>query len=325
MKGIGKLFQLGITKEAVRGTAEAATTYWIPWSELSIDEADAKVADEQSRGVIEDSVGAEIVKQWAEGNLTAPIADKHFPLVLLSALGSIASAIKETTAYNHTVTVQQGAQHQSLTLFVDDPLGAQDYKHALGVVQSLQIRYERDKFIDYVVSLLAKKGATATLTPANTTENRFLPQHLTFKLAANLAGLDAAQATKVKLLTLTIDKNLESDDVLGNKEPEDFLNKQLTISGEVEAIWENETDFKNAAVAGTPKAMRIDLKNSDVTIGASSNPQIKIDLAKVVFEPVSRAITLGDIVTQRLAFKAHYSISDSKMIEIVATNEVTSY
>lgn len=327
-KGIGKLFQVGIAKEATRGTAEAAATYWIPWSEMAIEERDEKVIDEQSRGVIEDSVGSDVVRKWAEGSFRAPLADKHFGLILLSALGTVATADNPDTdpsVKDHTFTVGQSAQHQSLTLFLDDPLAAQDYKHALGVLTSLEINYEQQKYIEYNAGYKAKRGATATLTPANTTENRFLPQHLTFKTAATKSGLDAAAAKSLKSLRLSIEKNIEDDYVLGSADPADFLNKLIAIEGEFEALWQNESDYKTDFITPNARALRLDLVNSGVTIGASANPQLRIDLAKCSFIELSRPLSLGDLVMQRIAFKAHYSISDTEMINAKLTNTVASY
>lgn len=327
-KGIGRLTQLGIAKETTRGTAESAATYYIPFQELSIDEKFDTINDEQSYGVIEDSVNAQIVKQWAEGSFTAPIGDKHFPLVLLSALGSLSTADNadsDASIKDHTITVGQSAQHQALTLFIDDPIAGQDYKHAMSVITSLEIKYELNNFIQYTANIKAKKGATATLTPSTTTENRFLPKHVVFKLASSLAGLTAASATVIKSFNLTINNNVEDDDVLGSIAPADFLNKQFTIEGSVEAIFQNESDFKTAALAGTAKALRMDLINTDVTIGNAANPEIRIDLAKVIFTEISVSRGLNDIVKQTLSFKAHYSASDSKAITCLATNAVASY
>lgn len=326
-KGIGRLLQIGIAREATRGTSPAAATYWIPHNEFDIFEKDSKVVDEQTRGVIEDSVGQSIVKQWAEGSLKAPIGDKHFPLLLYGIFGTLASSLKsgETLVYDHNVSVQQGAQHQSLSLYLDDPLGGQDYTHALGVLASLEIAYEQGKFIDYVANFKAKKGATATLAPSTTSENRFLPQHLAFKLAATQAGLDAAGATVIKSLNLKIEQNIEDDDVLGNIAPADFLNKHFLIEGTLEAIWQNESDFKTAALAGTVKAMRIDLNNADVTIGTASNPRVKIDLHSVVFKEITRPVRINELVKQTIAFKAHYNTTDSKMASVLCNNLVASY
>jgi hypothetical protein len=327
-KGIGRLLQFGIAKETTRGTAEAAATFWIPFNELDINERYQNVVDEQSRGVIEDSIGQSRVRNWAEGTWKAPIGDKHFPLVLYSMLGTLATtddADTDPTIKDHTVTVAQNSQHQALSLFIDDPLGGQDYKHALGVLTSLELNFEQEKFLDYTANVKSKKGATATLTTAATTENRFLPQHLTFKLAAAYSGLTAASAQVIKSLQLKIDSNIEEDNVLGSTDPADFLNKQFTIEGTVEALWQNESDFKTAALAGTTKAMRIDMQNTDIVIGASAKPQIRIDLAKVVFKEITRPIKLNDVVKQTLSFKAHYSTTDSLMISVLCVNAQASY
>ncbi len=327
-KGIGRLFQVGIAKETSRGTAISSAAYWIPFSELALEEKDTKVVDDQSYGVIEDTQGQSIIKQWAEGKMKAPIGDRHFPLILLSVLGSLSTGANADGSGNvkdHTISVAQSAQHQSLTYFLDDPLSGADYKHANGVATSLEISYEMGKFLEYSLNIKAQKGASTTNTPSTTAENRFLPQHVTFKLASSLAGLGAASPIVIKSLSLKFDNNIEDDYVLGSLAPADFLNKQFTIEGSLEAMWQNESDFKTFVLAGTSKAMRIDIINSDVTIGTSAHPEIKIDLAKIVFEALTRPIKVNDMVKQTLNFKAHYSQSDTKMVQIVATNLITSY
>lgn len=327
-KGIGRLLQAGVAKETVRGTSETAATYYIPFSEAEFAEKDERVVDEQSYGIIEHGVSESIVKQWADVSVKAPIGDKHFGLILLAALGTCTTgdnADSDASIKDHTFTVNQSAQHQALSMFLDDPLGGQDYKFALGSLATLELMYEQGKFLEYKASFMTKKGATATLTPSTTTENRFLPQHLTFKVASNLAGLAAASATVIKNLSLTIEKNLEADSVLGNIAPADFLNKQIAITGTIEAIWQNESDFKTAALAGTQKALRIDCVNTGVTIGSAANPRFKIDLAKVYFSELSVPVKINDVMTQSLKFTAYYSASDTSMVSALLTNAVASY
>lgn len=326
-KGIGRLIQFGIAKETSRGTPEAAAVFWIPWNELSIEEKHTNAVDEQSKGVIEDSIGKSIVKEWAELSLKAPLADKHFGLVLLGTLGAISSApvAGDALVYNHTITVAQSAQHQALSFFVDDPVGGQDYKHPLGMVESVEINYETAKFLDYSLAIRGKKGATATLTPATTDENRFLPKHATVKIASAYSGLSSGTPMSVKTLKLKISKNIEDDDALGNAGPADILNKQLTIEGTLEAVYQNESDYKAGYLAGTPRAIRIDLVNTDVTIGTAQNPQIRIDLAKASFTELTKPFRLNDLVYQVVAFKAHYSTGDALMVSALVTNLTASY
>lgn len=326
-KGIARKINLGLAKEATRGTAEAAATFWLRKVTAQLDEKKEFAQQEQSIGVIEDAIGADIVKAFAQGNVVVPITDKTIGLILLNAIGKVTTTANtpEVGVHTHDFTVEQNSQHPSLTLFLEDVLAAQDYTHALGMIESLELRYERGKHIEATINVRAKKGATATLTSSYSAENFFRSQDLTFKLAANLAGLGAAAATKVKSLTLRIEKNLEDDDVLGDVAPADFLNKQFVITGNVEAIWENESDFKTAFQAGTAKAMRIDLKNTDVTIGTTTNPQLQIDLAKVIFQELTRPLNNPDIVIQTLAFKGYYSLTDSKAITAKLINTQASY
>lgn len=328
MKGIGRVVQFGIAKETTRGTPNTAADFWIPFSELDFQEKFDNIIDEESRGLVEDSTGASRVKNWAEGSIKAPVEDKSFPLVLYAALGSKAVATNSDVSgavFDHTITVGQSAQHQALSLYINDPLSGQDYKHGNGVIDTLELNYELGKFLYWASNMKAKKGATATLTPSNTAYNRFLPAHLTFKLASSYSGLGAASATVIKSLKLSINNNVEADDVLGSSDPADFLNKQFSIEGTIEAMWQNESDFKTAALAGTTKAMRIDMINSDVVIGTAANPELRIDLAKVIFKEITRPLKLNDMVMQTLSFKAHYSLSDSLMVTILATNTQASY
>jgi hypothetical protein len=246
---------------------------------------------------------------------------------LLAILGTVANTDNtdsDASIIDHTITVAQSAQHQALSLFIDDPLAAQDYKYALGVITGLELKFEREKFLSCSVTFKSKKGATATLTPAATTaENRFLPQHLVFKLASAYSGLTAASAVSVKSLSLKINQNIEDDFVLGSLTPADFLNKQMEITGDVELLWNAET-YKTLALAGTSQAMRIDLLNADVTIGAAAHPEIQINLAKVLFEEIAVSGGPNEFVKQTLKFKAFYSTTDSLMINAVCTNNVAT-
>jgi hypothetical protein len=200
----------------------------------------------------------------------------------------------------------------------------QDYQFALAMVESFEIKYEKGKILSYTVNFKSKKGATATLTATYTAENAFLPQHLVFKLATNLAGLAAASAINIKSLSIKIEKGLELDEVLGAVDPVDICNKEFKVSGSVEALFEDEAAFKTIALGDTAKAMRIDLIHT-VTIGASSFPELKIDLAKIKVVNWSRDVKNADLASQTVEFEAMYSIADAQMIGAILTNTQTTY
>lgn len=322
-KFIGRLSDVGIAKEGTRGTKETSADFWLPKQSMSLDDGIEQVIDESSLGVIEDATEATVVGKYAEGEIEGNILDKSFGLLLLSALGGVSTTgPSETTVYTHDFTVGQSAQHQSLTLFLDD--GNQDYSYPLAMIQSLALDVSLGQFAKYTASFRSKVGETATHTPSYTTENHFLPQHGSVKIASAAAGLGAASAIDIRSVQLSINKNVEDDRVIGSTDPSDILNKQFSVEGSVELVFDDET-FKTQMLADTAQAMRIRLTNSDVTIGSTLNPQITIDLAKVKFSNFQRGYGNDDIVTATVDFKALYKVSESGMISVEVINEQSSY
>jgi hypothetical protein len=297
------------------------------------------------------------------------------------------------SAYTHTFTIGQSAQHKSLTFFLHDPLAAVDYSYANGVVEKLELNMALKKFIDFKASIKALTGASqSNFTPSTTTENRFVPQYLTAKFAGDYAGLqgtltatgtaattthvtacsinpqtklkvgmtftgtnipantkvaaivsatayDLSQATTgaigtqtfgpvaiaLKSAKVTINANVEDQEVLGSLNPADFLNKEFAVEGTMECIYQNNSDFKDQFMLPTSLAMRLDIKNTDVTIGAATNPELYIDMPKVTLQELGRPFKVKDLVYQTLKFKASYSISDTLMAKMVLVNTVSTY
>jgi hypothetical protein len=324
-KGIGRRFSVGIAKETSRGTAISSANHWLPFSDASLDEKYENVTQDEAYGIIEDSVSQFRTKNWAEGTLKVPVTDLSLPLILRAVLGASADATKsgESIVYTHTITVGESAQHQSLTFFIHDPLSSVDYSHALGVIHKMDLDVELKKFAELSLSVKALKGVSqSAFTPSIAAENRFLPQYMTFKYATAVSGLSGATAIPLKSFKLSIDANIEDDDVLGSIAPIDFLNKEFKVTGTLEAIWQNESDFKTVALAtpNVPQALGINLVNTDVTIGSTSNPSVLITLDQVYFTEISRPIKIKDLVYQTVKFSATYSTANSEMLNIVVDN-----
>jgi hypothetical protein len=82
----------------------------------------------------------------------------------------------------------------------------------------------------------------------------------------------------------------------------------------------NATTYKDKALAGDRQSIRIAITNSDVTIGATSNPGIVIDIPKAKITEYSEARELDELVRQTVSFKGLYDTSEGKMIDIILTN-----
>lgn len=391
-KGIGRLVQVGLAKESSRGTAQSSASYWNPWIDLTLDEKKEFAIDDQSYGIIEDNVGLTQVKKWAQGTLAGNLPDQTIGLILYSLFGGYAVSGPSDSAYTHTFTVGQDAQHKSLTLFLHDPLAAVDYSHANGVVEKFDLNVVLKKFINFSAPVRALSGVSqSTFTPSTTSENRFVPQYLAAKFALDYAGLQGTKtatgtcSTTVHVTSLSIststlrvgmtvtgsnipagatiaaivsdtafdlsvastgaatsytfgpavialksakvsiNTNVEDQDVIGNLNPADFLNKEFSVEGTFEAIWQNESDFKTQFMGPTPLSIRLDIKNTDVTIGSAMNPELYIDMPKCTLQELGRPFKVKDLVYQTIKFKASYSVPDTLLAKVILNNTVSSY
>ncbi len=320
---IGRKVSIGIGKETVRGTA-VAPTYWLPKMDIEIDDKINYVVDESSVGVIEDAQGQDVTSKFAEGSITGRLSDTTLGLVLLGVFGTDTPTLVETGVYDHVFSVLETAQHPTLTIGVAGPNESTGYRHALAMIDQLDIDLEINKYCQYKAGFRANVAIAGANTPSYTAvENAFLPQHATLKVATNLAGLAGASAISTRKVSLSIKTNVEEDFTIGNTSPVDRVNKKFEVEGTIEVVY-NDRTYIDLLTADTQKAIRITTLMSGTTIGATSNPTLTIDLAKVKFQEVARKISNDDVVTQTLKFKAYYSLTDSKMITATLRNVVTS-
>ena len=171
---------------------------------------------------------------------------------------------------------------------------------------------------------MSKVGSSTSQSPSYVSENPFLATHVTLKLASTVAALGTASATAVRAVNLTINKNVEDWQNLGSAEPTDIVNKALTVSGDMELLFDATTQ-RDYVLNGTKMAALITIENSDVLIGTASRPKLEITLAPMSFRDWGRATGQNDVVTQTVAFDGNFSLSDSKTISVSLVNAQSSY
>lgn len=320
---IKRKFNIGIGRETNRGV-KVAPSYWLkPLSEDINDKIEVAVS-ERAVGVIEDSEDQEISKRMSGGTIAGEVFDESFGLILLATLGQVGSVeTADTGVYEHVFGVLQSAKHPTLT--VEVKRGDNEQKaYPNSVIETLKLEASVNQYLKYEIAVRGKAGVAEASSPGYITESYFLGQHINLKLADDLAGLDGASTVDVKKVELNINKNIEDDDKLGSIEPNDFLNKQLTIEGSIEMNFK-DTVLMDYALNGNKKAMRLEIVNNDITIGLSSNPKLVIDLAKIKLKEPLISGDNNEIAKVTASFKAFYSASDSKSIEAVLTNLVANY
>lgn len=324
-KIIGRTGAIGIGIESTKGTAVAAT-YWIPVQSYSHDDHVELIKNDSAMGRIEEFNAANIVKLWGEGDYEGKLFLNSLGAELVAVFGGSPTSVQRTTTgvYDHAFTLTNNNNHKALTIGYKDAV--QQISFPFGMIDSWSLEVAVDDYVKRSVSLMSKKSASASHTPAFTNEIEFIPSQISFKTATTAAGLDAASAINVTAFNLEIAKNVEPLYILGSNEPNDIINKQFGVTGSVELYFE-DTTHRDIVMANTHKAMRIRMIDTATIIGTSGshNPEFYIDLNEVAFDEYERSWDSNDPLSQTLNFEALYSIADSSMISARLTNTVVSY
>lgn len=314
-KFIGRLVDVGLARESSRGTG-VVPSFWVPKVSFTVEDKVTKANTRAGYGVIgyEGNQALPALK-WAQGDLECPIYDINFGLILYALFGTLNTSGPTNGVYTHTLTIANTNQHQSLTIGVKEGGISTSMLFRLAMIDKLEMTIVPDQVVTIKVSFLSKRSADWTISAASyTAQNKFIGRHLTFKIASLTSGLGAATQSSVKKLTLRFDKRVKVDHVLGTADPEDILNQAMSIEGDLELNLEDKS-WRTLMTAGTYNAIRIDLTNTDVTIGSGSgNPQFTLDLSRCHFEAWESNRPNDEISSQKLTFKALYDITNGNIV-----------
>lgn len=322
-KYIGRLVNVGLARETVRGTAVAAA-HWLPKSGIAFFDRVSKEVSKMNYGVIGDAAQAYKKSEWAEGTIESELNDRAFGLVLYAAFGTLVTTGPVDSAYTHTFSIQNDSQHDSLTITVADPDRTDQF--ALCMLDTLDIDIKPDEIVTFVAGFKGRSGrAVAAASASYVSFNKFLGRHASVKIATVVGGLAAATALSIKSMKLKINKNLVMNNIAGTVWPDDILNTKMEITGEFELDLDDQT-YRQLMLDGSYRALRLQLTNNDVLIGATSRPQITIDLARVHFESWEPSRDNDSLVTQKIAFRALYDVTTGTIVNsMVLMNNVVSY
>lgn len=235
-----------------------------------------------------------------------------------------AAAAYETTVRGHLFERLNSNNHPSYTVYGVDSVGT--YRSPYSMLEQLDIELAVGGYLTFNATFKGKKEESTSATPAFTTEeNHFLAKHGNLYLASALSGLSAATATKISSFKLTIQKNLEDYQAFGSVDVDSIHNKQFKVFGELTALF-TATTLKDLVLNSTKRAMRLEIINSDATIGSAGNPTLRFDLAQVSFENWAKQGGNDDLVMQTLGFEMEFSVDDAEgIVALLLNTRTTAY
>lgn len=305
VRGEEIILGIGMEDSANRGTW-VSPQMWVPGrmptSLKSVPEI-INVAETRATGM--DAQETEIILSKSSGTFEFNIRFESFGFFLKSYLGKVTSSGIESGVYEHTFEVLGEPQHPSLSASLSMP-NVQDYKYPLAIISSLEIRTPIDDLVNATVGIESDaevKAGSDFFTPTfETTDYRVRHQDITIKIAATEAGLDAAEAISLKSFNSSHNGNVKRNQNVGELSGVDIItglhNMELNFSSD----YLDET-YRDMIEDNDDKALRIEMKRSDITIGSSNNPTIQINYPKVNLTSRDQDRPLDDIVVDTCTAK----------------------
>lgn len=315
---IGRLQSLGIGKETVSGTPVSATA-WIPCESFEMKPSTKYVRDTAGYGVIDEVRESTITENTSETSVAGVARMKTVGHLIKAALGSEAVTSPEAGAYAHAFTRKNDNSPVTYTFVEDTPVGEQ--RSAYNVLDTLDIEAKAGDFVRFNAKFQGGvMGTTSGNTPSYASEQPFLASALTVKLADTTGGLGAASAVPLSNIKFTIEKNPVKYMAVGSLNVSSIHNQQFTVKGDMEVIF-NSATYRDIVTGATKKALRFTATAATVIDTTSTFPALEFEFARLSFEEWSKSTDNNGLVTQKLGFVGEFSITDSKTVSAILTND----
>jgi hypothetical protein len=310
MEFIGRQIDFAIAIEAERGVAETEAQRTVRKVTANLIPRAERIIDDSTFGKIEDAERVRTVRRWTEGDVEGIVHTDVIGYYFLNLYGTVASNTV-SGATTHDFSMEQSITHPSLTGFIKDGDVRQESVAGL-MLTKLELTATTDDYVRYNASFIGKEsGADVSVLPALATEYDFVSRDITVKIASSEAGLAAAEALKIKDLSISFDTHAEADYVFGDYSPSDIYNKQFSIEGKFSKNY-IDTVFQDLYEGDDFQYMQITIEGEAVIGSGSAHPKIVVLLNKAQVNDWSRSSDGDALVTEEVSFKGFYNSTDSE-------------
>ena len=294
-----------------------------PVQEFTVDNTKEVLLNDQGFGLIADNaIGSKSGKTASEFTITGICSEGLFGQMLKAAFGTVAFSVDTpvASANQHTFTVANTNSHPSYTIAYKDSIQVRMITGAM--LSKLEIKIVAGEWVTYTATFSGQTAVVTTETIAPAAETYFTAAESVCKIGANVAALAAAAAVTLESGTLTIEKPLEVHYVWGSNDVEQISNKQFTVTGSFEMLFETAA-HSTAFESHTIQAMSITLTTTEFVTGTTPF-SLAITIPQFHIASWSSPKALNDLVKQSFEIKAEYDTVTSAMISAVLVNDTAT-
>ena len=311
----------GLKKETTRGTAEAAPNKWLMLGRDSeLDFSLEQIENDRLAIQADAPFVPEAGRKVGKGKLVFDLEAQTIGETLNSLLGAYSGTqVGTSTAYTHTFSKTTSTQHPSYSLFMDRGVEAEAY--SLAVCKAINLTMDSKGKGQVTAEWLFKNesSTTALATTGFSTPDPLMFYHSTVVIdttdvSARVGAFNMKIDNMADALWLYNTSQLCADIVVG---------KKMEITGGFDMYF-TSTAERADFLANTSRKLTFNIIGDLIT--GSSYYRMLTTLYNCKYNAVPFDSELeGGLLGASMAFKAYYSISDGKAMDIVIGNQTTTY
>lgn len=228
---------------------------------------------------------------------------------------SYAGTVQIEYSFSHTITEQTGILPPAYTFFQDRSMNVLKYNR--GCVKAMNFKGTVDGLVEVDVDVLFENEASGSIgSPSYPTQRYHSFQHVDFKIAGS-------SNTNVKEWDMKIDNGAKALRTLKLSQLLDDIvaPDKIAVTGGF-TIYFADTTERDKFIANTATTIRV-LSEQDAIYG-STKWKIDMPLYNVRYTAHPYGEDEG-LLAAKVSFEGFYSTSDSKTLQVVLTNQDTSY
>lgn len=322
MSHLGREHEVAVAIEGTRGTAETTPQKWVRKVSADIIPKNTKAIDDSTRGVLEESEGSRVVREWFEGPIGGILHADLIGYFLLNLYGSVTSTLVAASVYSHAFSLDQDIDHPTLSIFRKDG-AVESQVYGGGVVSALEISASTEDFVRFTSTVMARNEGVHAESASYDTEYDFIGKDITVKVASTEAGLAGASATKAKTLAIRYDTGAISDFVFGSNNPDDIANGRFSIEIEISKNYE-DTTLEALFKSGDYRYMQVSIVG-DADLGSSNNPSMTWVFNRVQVQDWERSGDPDAFAEETVTLKAYYNATDAEQSTLTVQNITEFY